>query len=436
MSRVIIKSERLFAQAQQLIPGGVNSPVRAFGAVGGTPRFIRRGHGAFLEDVDGNSYIDYVMSWGPLLLGHAYPPVVEAIISTAQLGTSFGAPSALESELAQEIISRFPAMEKIRFMSSGTEAGMTAIRLARAHTQREKIVKMNGGYHGHADALLCQSGSGLATFSLPGTIGVPQSATADTVVVNYNDVGALEALFATHAAEIAAVIIEPIAANMGFIEPTVEFLECMQRLCRQHGALLIFDEVITGFRVDVAGAQNLWGIDVDLTVLGKIIGGGLPVGAVGGKRKIMDNLAPIGQCYQAGTLSGNPLAMAAGLAMLKAITPELIDEAAAKTSTLVAGIEAAAKKYHQPLQIASLGALFGFYFLREDMLNPIFDFDSAKKFSDTKKYTRFFHHMLENGVYFAPSAFEAAFMSSAHSSREIDQTILYFERFFAQENAQ
>lgn len=429
------KSEELFIKAQKLLPGGVNSPVRAFGAVGGTPRFIKKGYGPFLEDVDGNVYIDYVLSWGPLILGHAYPSVVEAIINTAQNGTSFGAPSELESELAQEIISRFPAIDKIRFVSSGTEAAMTAIRLARAHTKRSKIIKMNGGYHGHSDALLCQSGSGLATFSLPGTEGVPESATVDTLVLNYNDIDGLENLFARQGQEIAGLIMEPIAANMGFVVPSVEFLARIKFLCEKHGALFILDEVITGFRCSSGGAQALWNLEPDLSVFGKIIGGGLPVGAVGGKRVIMDNLAPLGGCYQAGTLSGNPLAMAAGLATLKALTPELISECSAKCVQLVTGIRAAAIEYQQNIQIDSVGALFGFYFLREshDAFNPIYDFDSAKKLGHPQKYNRFFHFMLEKGVYFAPSAFEAAFMSSVHSEAEIQKTISCFEEFFKQE---
>lgn len=436
MTQNTAHSEKLFAQAQELIPGGVNSPVRAFAGVGGTPRFIARGYGAFMEDVDGNKYIDYVMSWGPLLLGHAHPTVIEAISTSARNGTSFGAPTAIESELAQEILSRLPAMERIRFVSSGTEATMTAIRIARAHTKREKIVKMNGGYHGHSDALLCEAGSGLATFSLPGTAGVPKNATQDTIVINYNDTAALEQLFCEHGDEIAALIIEPIAANIGFIGPTPSFLAAVQKVCKNHGALLIFDEVITGFRVSTGGAQSLWNIEPDLSALGKIIGGGLPVGAVAGKKAIMNNLAPIGACYQAGTLSGNPLAMAAGLAMIKSITPELIAEVSRKTTKLISGFKAAAKKYQQPMQISMLGGLFGFYFLKEESATeePIVDFISAKKWANAQKYARFFHFMLEKGHYFAPSAFEAAFMSSAHTDDQIELTIDCFAQFLANES--
>ncbi len=416
-------SEELFERARQLIPGGVNSPVRAFRGVGGTPRFIERGAGACMWDADGNRYIDYVLSWGPLTLGHAHPQVVDALQEAATRGTSYGAPTRLESELAEAVIRLVPSIDMIRFVNSGTEATMSALRLARAYTGRNKIVKFTGCYHGHADLLLVQAGSGVATLGLPDSPGVPADTVADTLVAPYNDLDAVEALFTAHGSEIAAVIVEPIAANMGFVMPRRGFLDGLQSLCRRHGALFILDEVMTGFRVALGGAQSAWNLDPDLTCLGKVIGGGLPVGAYAGKREIMERVAPAGPMYQAGTLSGNPLAMTAGLATLKVLSePGVFEAIALATQDVVSGIRSAAAAAGVPLQINSAGSMFGFYFLKEPGA-AITDWASAKQCADTERYGRFFHQMLARGVYFAPSQFEAAFMSTAHGPEEIDETL-------------
>lgn len=418
-----IISEELFRRAQQVIPGGVNSPVRAFRGVGGSPRFIERGAGACVWDADGNRYIDYVLSWGPLALGHAHPQVVDALQEAAARGTSYGAPTRLETELAELVVGLVPSIDMIRFVNSGTEATMSALRLARAYTGRNKIVKFTGCYHGHADLLLVQAGSGVATLGLPDSPGVPADTVADTLVAPYNDLAALEALFAEHGDAIAGVIVEPVAANMGFVMPRPGFLQGLQALCRQHGALFVLDEVMTGFRVALGGAQAAWNLDPDLTCLGKVIGGGLPVGAYAGKREIMQRVAPIGPMYQAGTLSGNPLAMTAGLATLHVLSePGVFEAIALATQDVVAGLRSAAAECGVPLQVGSTGSMFGFYFLKEHGA-AITDWASAKQHADTARYGRFFHAMLERGVYFAPSQFEAAFMSTAHGPEEIDDTL-------------
>lgn len=417
------QSEALFAKAQTLIPGGVNSPVRAFRSVGGTPRFIERGEGAYIWDADGNRYIDYVLSWGPLVLGHAHPKVVTALQTALTRGTSYGAPTALENKLAELVIDTVPSIEMIRFVNSGTEATMSALRLARAYTGREMIIKMAGCYHGHADMLLVQAGSGVATLGLPDSPGVPASVTANTLTVEFNDLNGLKTLFEQHPNKIAAVIVEPIAANMGFVLPEDGYLQGIQSICRQNGALFILDEVMTGFRVATGGAQAAWNLDPDITCLGKVIGGGLPVGAYAGKREIMNMVAPAGSMYQAGTLSGNPLAMTAGIATIQALLePGVFETMAKRTGQLVEGIRAAAASANVPIQAGCAGSMFGFYFLKEHG-QVITDYANAKQFADTAHYAKFFHALLEAGVYLAPSQFEAGFMSSVHSDEIIQQTV-------------
>jgi glutamate-1-semialdehyde 2,1-aminomutase len=420
------KSQQLFATAQTLFPGGVNSPVRAFRSVGGQPLFIQRGQGPYVFDADGNRYIDYVLSWGPLILGHAFPQVVSAIAETAAIGTSFGAPNELEIRLAQLIQEFLPSMEMMRFVSSGTEATMTALRLARAYTGRSKIIKFEGCYHGHADMLLVKAGSGVATLGLPDSPGVPAGATADTVVVPFNDLGAVEQVFQHQPAAIAGIIVEPVAGNMGVVPPNPGFLQGLRQLCTEYGAVLIFDEVMSGFRVAPGGAQALYGVRPDLTTLGKVIGGGLPVGAYGGRKEILQQVAPLGPMYQAGTLSGNPLTMAAGIATLSEIKkPGVWDEMQARARRLGSGITTAAEEGGAHVTLQRVGTMFTLFFTDQ----PVVDWSTAKK-ADTSQYAAYFREMLAEGVYLAPSQFEAGFLSTVHREEEIDQTIAAARKFF------
>jgi glutamate-1-semialdehyde 2,1-aminomutase len=414
----------LFKKAEQFIPGGVDSPVRAFKAVGGNPLFIERGRGSRIIDVDGNQYIDYVCSWGPLILGHSHPQVIEALKSAAEKGTSFGAPCELEIILAEMIAEAMPSLEMVRFVSSGTEATMSAVRLARGFTGRDKIIKFEGCYHGHADGLLAKSGSGLATFSIPDSAGVPAGYAQNTIVVPYNNLKLVEQVFQSQGDAIAAVIVEPVAANMGLVLPASGFLEGLRTLTLKHGALLIFDEVISGFRVSYGGAQGLYGVVPDLTCLGKIIGGGLPVGAYGGKRQIMQLVAPVGPVYQAGTLSGNPLAMTAGIETLKALRlPGVYERLESLTSSLEKGIHTASNELGVKIQISRLSSLITMFFTAD----PVIDFETAKK-ADLKAFSRFFNKLLKSGIYWPPSQFESCFISLAHSEEDIQFTLSAIQR--------
>ncbi len=422
------RSEQLFAAAQHYIPGGVNSPVRAFRGVGGHPLFFKRAAGAYLYDEDDRRYIDYVGSWGPMIAGHAHPAVVRAVQETAANGLSFGAPTALETAMAQRIQQFMPSMELVRLCNSGTEATMSAIRLARGCTGRDKIVKFEGCYHGHSDALLVKAGSGALTLGVPTSPGVPAALAAHTLTLSYNDIEGVRALFAQIGAEIAAIIVEPIAGNMNCIPPVPGFLEGLRAVCDQYGSLLIFDEVMTGFRVAAGGAQALYGIQPDLTTLGKIIGGGMPVGAFGGRRTLMEQLAPLGPIYQAGTLSGNPVAMAAGLATLALIaTPDFYANLAAKTRHLCDGLTRIAHGTGIPLSANSVGGMFGLFFT-----DAIVTTYAQAVACNVERFKAFFHGMLAEGVYLAPSAFEAGFLSSAHTEDEIAATLTAAQRVFTQ----
>jgi glutamate-1-semialdehyde 2,1-aminomutase len=410
-------SESLFERAQRVIPGGVNSPVRAFRGVGGTPFFVAQAEGARIVDVDGRQYIDFLGSWGPLILGHAAGAVVEAVTEATRRGTSYGAPTAGEVDLADAISRAVPSMEMLRLVSSGTEAAMSAIRLARGATGRDVIVKFDGCYHGHADSLLVKAGSGGATFGVPDSLGVPAPLAALTVALPFNDLDAVRAAFAAHPEGVAAVIVEPVAGNMGVVPPAPGFLEGLREVCTRHGSLLVFDEVITGFRVAHGGAQARYGVRPDLTCLGKIIGGGLPVGAYGGSRELMSRVAPLGQVYQAGTLSGNPLAVAAGLATLRALEREgVYERLEALGARLEADIAAAARAAGVPLTVNRVGSMLTAFFTE----GPVTDYASARR-ADTARYARFFHAMLERGVFLAPSQFEAAFVSLAHGEKDLDE---------------
>ena len=421
------RNEELFARAQLTIPAGVNSPVRAFRSVGGTPRFIARGEGAYLWDADGKRYLDYVGSWGPAVLGHAHPAVVGAVTEAAKHGLSFGAPTEMEIEMAETLCRLVPSMELVRLVSSGTEATMSALRLARGYTGRGKIVKFEGCYHGHGDSLLVKAGSGALTFGTPSSAGVPPAIANETIVLPFNDLAAVDAAFRAEGERIAGIIVEPVAGNMNLVMPRPEFLPGLRAICDQYASVLIFDEVMTGFRVHLGGAQARYGIAPDLTTLGKVIGGGMPVGAFGGRRAIMERIAPLGPVYQAGTLSGNPVAVAAGLATLREIeAPGFYDRLAERTRSLTDGLTESARRAGVAFVAQSVGGMFGLYFA-----SSIPETYDAVMACDKERFNRFFHMMLDAGVYFAPSAFEAGFVSAAHSADDIAATLALADEAFA-----
>ena len=421
------RSEILFANAQKHIPGGVNSPVRAFRSVGGTPLFFKHAEGAYVVDEDDKRYVDYVGSWGPMILGHSHPDVLDSVRRQLQHGLSYGAPTALETEMAELVCSLVPSMEMVRMVSSGTEATMSAIRVARGFTSRDKIIKFEGCYHGHSDGLLVKAGSGALTLGEPDSLGVPASVAQHTVTLAYNDIEAVRQAVAEIGSDVAAIIVEPVAGNMGCVPPVEGFLECLREVCTENGIVLIFDEVMTGFRVGLGGAQSVYGVEADLTTLGKVIGGGMPVGAFGGKREIMSVVAPLGGVYQAGTLSGNPIAMTAGLATLELIEAAGFFEALSKNAaTLVAGLRQVASEFGLPFSTNQVGGMFGFFFSSAD---PVTNFDQVMN-ADTDLFNRFFNGMLSEGINFAPSPFEAGFISSAHGSAEIEQTLIAAKNTF------
>ena len=418
------KSSKLFKQTQRVIPGGVNSPVRAFRSVGGTPLAMKKAKGPYVFDVDGNRFIDYVLSWGPMIVGHAHAAVLQAILETAKNGTSFGTPSEQEYTLANLVTSMMPAVQQIRLVNSGTEATMSAIRLARAYTKRDTIIKFEGCYHGHADHLLVKAGSGVATLGIPDSPGVPRAFAQHTLTARYNDISGIERLVKKHAKKLACIIVEPIAGNMGVVLPHPEFLPFLRSITKKYGIVLIFDEVMTGFRVHSGGAQAIYKVKPDLTCLGKVIGGGLPIGAYGGRKDIMQMIAPAGPVYQAGTLSGNPVAVTAGIETLKLLNvPGVYDELEKKSKKLADGLGEAARQAKIPYYQTRVGSMLGGFFTKK----PVTDYASAKK-SDTKQYAKFFHGLLKEGVYIAPSQFEAAFLSTAHSSANIRKTIAAAEK--------
>lgn len=427
MGKSYEKSKQAFAEAVKLMPGGVNSPVRAFKSVNMDPIFMESGKGPIIKDIDGNEYIDYVLSWGPLILGHADPDVVEGIKKVAETGTSFGAPTLLENELAKIVIDRVPSIEVVRMVSSGTEATMSALRLARGYTGRNKILKFEGCYHGHGDSLLIKAGSGVATLGLPDSPGVPEGIAKNTITVAYNDMDGVRAAFEQFGDDLAGVIVEPVAGNMGVVPPEPGFLEGLRELTEKNGTLLIFDEVMTGFRVDYNCAQGYFGITPDLTCLGKVIGGGLPVGAYGGKREIMENIAPAGTVYQAGTLSGNPMAMTAGIETLKKLTPASYDYFKKLGDQLEAGFREAATKYNIPHTVNRAGSMIGFFFTNE----KVYNYDQAKT-SDLELFAEYFRLMAEEGIFLPPSQFEGMFLSSSHTEEHIEQTVQAFHKVFAQ----
>ncbi len=422
------RSDQLFQQARQHIPGGVNSPVRAFKAVGGTPRFIDRAEGPYIFDVDGKRYIDYVLSWGPMLLGHANPAVIHAVTEQIQKGLSFGAPTEIETQLAERLCDIVPGMDMVRMVNSGTEATMSAIRLARGATGRDKIIKFEGCYHGHSDSLLIKAGSGALTFGVPSSPGVPAALAEHTVTLSYNDIDGVQRAFEEFGDQVACVIVEPVAGNMNCVPPLPGFLECLRSCCDNYQSLLIIDEVMTGFRLGLQGAQGYYGVTADITCLGKVIGGGMPVAAFGGRREVMEQLAPSGPVYQAGTLSGNPAAMAAGLAMLDAIAaPGFYDAPFARTQQLIDGLHQRADAAGIALSSNHVGTMFGVFFTDEDRISNYQQVMAC----DTERFNRFFHGMLDGGVYLAPASYEAGFLSAAHSEADIDETLVVAERVFA-----